>query len=139
MALKVFVDTDVVISSLISSTGAASILLTQTKDIELVISNISQKEIEKVSERLGLENKKTKDLIKKLSIIKLKKTKDLEPKFDDYVLDPNDAHIVKGGKQGKAKFIISYNIKHFKTEKIKEDFNITLTTPAKLLQYSRSL
>ena len=45
MPLKVFVDSDVIISSLISSTGAACILLNQ-KDLDLFISNVSLKELE---------------------------------------------------------------------------------------------
>ncbi len=51
----------------------------------------------------------------------------------------NDAHIVLGAKQAKGKFLVTYNIKHFLVEKIREDVGIIVLTPAFLLQYLRSL
>lgn len=140
MALKIFVDSDVVISSLISSTGAAYLLLNQTDQLNLFVSNISDKEIDKVAKRLRLDTEKAKNLIKKrFAVVQLKGTdKDIKLAFDEYVLDTNDAHIVAGAKAAHTQFLVSYNIKHFKAEKLKEDFNILLTTPANLLQYIRS-
>ncbi|QQG41033.1 MAG: PIN domain-containing protein [Candidatus Levyibacteriota bacterium] len=140
MALKVFVDTDVVISSLISPTGAAHFLLNQTDDFDLFVSNISAKEIDKVVKRLHLDIEKAKNLIqKRFFTVQLKETiEDIKLVFDEYVLDINDAHIVAGAKTAHAQFLISYNTKHFKADKLKKDFNIILATPASFLQYLRS-
>ena len=96
---KVFVDSDVVISSLLSRKGAAHLLLNE-QNSSFFISNISKNEIEVVAERLNIEQNKPQDLIKKcLKVIKLKK----------------------------------------EISKIKEDFRITVLTPAQYLQYLRSL
>lgn len=138
--IKVFVDSDVIISSLLSSKGAAHFLLNQT-DLELYISDISYRELEKVGGRLGIEKSKLQTLIKnKFKKIQLKTDlAGVKDKFKKYILDQNDAHIVAGVYQAKARFLISYNIKDFKAEIIKQDFNIITTTPARLLQYLRSI
>lgn len=139
MALKVFVDTDVIISSLISSTGAAFILLNQTDEIDLFVSDKSNEEIEKVINRLDLNIKKAKNLIsKRFSVVQLKRIQNLQSEFKNYILDINDAHIVAGAKAANVKFLISYNIRHFKADKLREDFNIILCSPGHLLQYLRS-
>lgn len=139
--LKVFVDSDVIISSLISSTGAAHFLLHQTTDLELFISSVSKRELDEVVARLSLENKKLTELIdKRITKINLKEEiSEIKSKYEDYVLDINDAHIVAGAKASSAQFLVSYNTKHFKADKLKEDFKIILITPATILQYLRSL
>lgn len=50
---KIFVDSDVVISSLISEKGAAYFLLNEQKS-KFVISNISKIELERIVSRLGI-------------------------------------------------------------------------------------
>lgn len=141
MALKVFVDSDVVISSLISSTGAAFLLLNQTTDLDLFISNKSNEELKKVVERLHIESEALRKLIlTRFKVINLDETiVEIKSAFTDYVLDIDDAHIVAGAKKAKVQFLISYNTKHFKADKIKDDFNVILTTPSNLLQYLRSI
>lgn len=140
MSLKVFVDTDVAISSLISEQGAAFLLLNQTKHIDLCASNISSKEILKVATRLRLDAEKAKHLIDtRFSKVRLQaSSKDIKISLAAYVQDPNDAHIVAGAKAAQASFLVTYNTKDFKSEKLKEDFDIILATPAQLLQYLRS-
>lgn len=140
MGLKVFVDTDVAISSLISPLGAAYLLLNQADNLDLFVPNVSIKEIEKVIARLNLDRKAAKNLLdKRFSIIQLRETmEEIKTTFAEYVLDENDAHIVAGTKAAHAQFLISYNTRHFKADKIKEDFKIILATPANFLQYLRS-
>ncbi len=137
---KVFVDSDVVISSLLSSRGAAYFLLNQA-NLELYISNISHLELAEVSHRMGIGRGKLQALVKvKFKKIKLKNDiEGLKKRFKEYTLDPDDAHIVAGAASAKVRFLISYNIKDFKAEMIKQDFKIITTTPAKLLQYLRSI
>lgn len=139
MDLKVFIDSDVVVSSLISSKGAAYSLIYEV-NIKPFISNKSVKEINRVVKELGIDEKPLKEVIKKFSIIKLRDPlKKIKVDYEEYVKDPNDAHIVAGAHLANVKFIISYNQKDYNSEKIKENLNIIMMTPAKFLQYLRSL
>ena len=138
---KIFVDSDVVISSLISKNGAAYILLFKTKNLEALISNFSKKELYMVAKNLKIKREKLKKLIKeRLKILKLKKNlAEIKKEFKDYVTDSNDCHILAGAVYTKVNFLVSYNLKHFKIEKIKNSFKIITLTPGKFLQYLRSL
>ncbi|MDP3726883.1 MAG: PIN domain-containing protein [bacterium] len=137
---KVFVDSDVVISSLISQKGAAHLLLNKQK-ANFVISNISEAELEKVANRLEINQDKLQALIKKrLKIINLTQgIGSIKKKFKDYTSDPDDAHIVAGAAKVKAKFLLTYNRRHFKRRKISRDLGVIVLTPAQYLQYLRSL
>ena len=139
-ARKIFLDSDVVISSLISSLGAASFLIRQT-DMQIFVSDISCLELWKVVEKMELSTHKLENLIKEnLKIVRLGSNLErTKKKFADYVLDENDAHVIAGAVKAKAKFLISYNLRHFKVDKIKTDFDILILTPARFLQYLRSL
>lgn len=140
---KIFVDSDVAISSLLSSSGAAYFLLNKTH-LEFCISNISIKEIKRGVDKLDLDNEKFQNLLKKkLKTIKLKEDKigieRIKITFKDYVFDENDAHIVAGAIKSKAKLILTYNIKDFRVEELAKNFKIIVITPANFLQYLRSL
>jgi len=62
VSLKVFVDSDVIISSLLSSSGAAHFLLHNTDAVKPCISNLSLQEIRIVVERLAIDSKKLASL-----------------------------------------------------------------------------
>lgn len=134
----IFVDSDVIVSSLLSTTGAAYLLLEKT-NLTLFISNLSLKELKIVCKRLAISEKELDRLVKtRLKIVNLSQRNALKRNFGGYVNDVNDNHIVAGAKIAKARFLISYNTKHFKTDLIKKDFGIILYKPATLLQYLRS-
>lgn len=136
---RVFVDSDVIISSLLSTKGAAYLLLNQQGN-KFVISNVSKKELERVADRLEVDQDKLHKLIRnRFKTVKLAAdlTK-IKRDFEDYTSDPNDAHIVAGAAKAKVKFLLTYNIKHFNRQKISEKFGITILTPAQYLQYLRS-
>ena len=137
--IKVFVDSDVIISSLISSTGAAYFLIHKT-NLELYITNQSVTELEIVADRLNLNPVKLKNLIKDhLKILKLEESlAKVKEKYNQYTYDLNDSHIVAGARQANPNFLITYNTRHFKADKIKQDFKIIVITPAYLLQFLRS-
>ena len=136
--MKVFVDSDVIISLLLSEKGAAYLLL-KSDNITPIISNISRNEIEIVVEQLNIDQSKLKKLLKQLKHINLPLTLDkVEKKFSQYVTDIYDAHIVAGAIEGRVTFLITYNIRHFKIDKIKEDLNIIVMTPGQFIQYLRS-
>lgn len=135
MTHKVFIDSDVVISSLLSTKGAAFLLLSLPNP-KNYYSNIQIKELKIVCNRLGIPQKRLEDILKNIS---LKNIYPNNKNYSEYVNDPNDAHILAGAHQSSAKFLVTYNQKDFKIEKIKSKFNITILTPALYLQYIRSL
>jgi len=141
MPLILFIDSDVVISSLLSSKGAAFLLINNTTEFTLYVSNHSKKELDIVVTRLGISINKLNFLLEnKLNLVQLKQTvKEAKRDYIKYVTDENDAHIVLGAMETKARFLISYNIRHFNIEKIKIDFDILVMTPGQFLQYIRSL
>lgn len=136
---KVFLDSDIIISSLISDLGA-SYQLINNKVSACFISDISYRELVLVIKRLNLAEDKLKILKKeKLIVIKLKKSlKQIRSDYKNYVKDLNDAHIVDGAVESKSDFVITYNIRHFEINKIKEKYSIQLMTPGNFLQYLRS-
>lgn len=137
---RVFADSDVVISSLLSELGAAHLLLNRT-NIDCFISNVSLSELRVVVKRLGIENEKLTNLVNaRLKAIKLDESLDeIKKRHKKYTHDENDAHIVAGSYAAKAKFLITYNMRDFKVDDIKRDFGIICMRPAQFLQYLRSL
>ena len=139
--MRVFVDSDVIISSLLSESGAAYLLINKNyKDLNLFVSNLSCQELKIVAKRLKIKKKKLENLVKKrFKTVRLKESGEgLKTKYGRYTTDPDDSHIVAGAKKARAKFLLTYNHKHFKTNKIKKDFDFILLTPSNFLQYLRS-
>lgn len=146
MTLKVFIDSDVVLSSLLSSRGAAFLLL-HKKDpffanntVHFYISNLSVTELERVAVRLHISTSDVDSLIKEtFTIIKLPlSSSEIQARYEKYVSDIYDAHIVAGVDSSGADYLITYNMKDFKKEPIQKDFNTILFAPALFLQYLRS-
>lgn len=137
--MRIFIDSDVVISSLISSAGAAYFLLNELP-LKPVTSSVSTKELKIVVERMKIKSESLETLIdKRFEVFRL--VKDLEKikkEYGQYVTDINDAHIVAGASEAGVKYLISYNLKHFKKDKIKDELGLILLTPALFLQYWRS-
>lgn len=137
--MQVFVDSDVIIASLLSSSGAAYKLL-YTDFLIPTISSLSKKELDVVVTRLGIDSNDFERLLhERLKIIPLSLSGMALKKFEKYVRDIYDAHIVAGAKEAHVRFLITYNVKDYKMEKIKDDFSIIIITPGQFLQYLRSL
>ena len=108
--IKAFLDSDVIISSLLSSTGAAY-LLTRQKSAVKYISNLSVKEIHIVARRLAINSSIVDKLLRRFKLVRLKKD------FGkDCVTDPRDQHVISGAVTAKAGFLLTYNLKHFKID-----------------------
>lgn len=140
--IKVFIDSDVVISSLLSSSGASNIIIrNDSKRLSSFISNFSYEELTKTVDKLGINKDKLQKIIKKkLKISKLmQKREEILDRFGNHVYDIEDAHIVAGAVEAKSKFLVTFNIKDYKIEKIYLDFGIRAILPGELLQYLRSL
>jgi len=138
--IKVFVDSDVIISSQISNLGAAYFLLNET-DLQLYISNLSLVELIDVGKKLKIETRRLVSFVKKrFNQVNLKEgSRELKRQFNDYTKDPEDIHVVAGATLAGVDFLLTYNMKDYKIDKIKRDFNLICLRPAQLLQYLRSL
>src|SRR3989344_5858447 len=122
-ALKVFIDSDVVISSLISNTGAANLLININlpKKVNLYVSDISLIEIKTVLERLSIDTAKFKGIVNKFKITKIKDSaKIILTKYKSFVLDEKDSHILAGAVKSKSTFLVTYNLKHYKLNELRE-------------------
>lgn len=137
--MDVYCDSDVVISSLLSQTGAAHYLLYKSS-ITPFVSSISLEELKKVIVRMNIDQESLVQLAKKrLRVVSIKQNiSSIKAQYSSYVFDINDAHIIAGTKTAKVNFLLTYNLKHYKTTKLKNDFNIQVFTPAFFLQYLRS-
>lgn len=138
--IKVFIDSDVIISSLLSQTGASNIILNNS-DLRTFISNFSQEELNRTVDRLGVDKDKLEGLLKsRLKTVKVKLSKEeILNKFGKYTFDIEDAHIVAGATTAKAKILVTFNIKDYKIKEIQQNFGIRVIRPGELLQYLRSL
>ena len=134
--MKIFLDSDVVISSVISKRGAAHFILNESKN-KKIISNYSVEEMTRVAKRGKVDEKGLSYFINKsLKIVKSKKSlKKIKKEYKKYIKDENDAHIVAGANQSKAKILLTYNTKHFLIYDIKKDLGISIMTPGKFLQF----
>ena len=138
--VKIFIDSDVIISSLLSQTGASNIIVNDT-DLSAFISNFSYEELDRIVDKLGVDKNKLERLLKnKLKTVKIKLNKEkILDKFGNYTNDIKDAHIVAGTKTAKAKFLVTFNIKDYRIGKIQQELGIRVITPGGLMQYLRSL
>lgn len=135
--VRIFLDSDVIVASLLSSTGAAFELVNAPLPIERYVSNISTEEIHRVIGRLNISTDSLEKVLMSCQHVQLALT--IEGNiYNSLVTDPTDAHIVAGASLGRCQFLITYNLKHFKLEEIKQKLNIIVYRPAQLLQYLRS-
>jgi len=133
-----FIDSDVIISALLSNKGA-SYLLFKLANTTRLISNYSLKELSKVANRLNITQKKLNLTTNKCSCITISENLEkIKLKYQKYVKDINDAHIINGAVNAKARYLITYNTKDYYSNLIKKDFNILILTPGMFLQYLRS-
>lgn len=140
--IKAFIDSDVVISSLISQSGASSVVIQNSDNrLSTFISNFSYEELNKTVNKLGIDKNRLEKILKnKLKLIKLRQDKkEILNKYGNYTYDIEDAHIVAGAAKAKSKFLVTFNTKDYKIDKIYQDFGIIVIIPGELLQYLRSL
>lgn len=135
-SFDVYLDSDVIVSSCLSSVGAAYLLL-EKENLVRFYTDIQKNELRIVIDRLNIAPKILHQTLKKCTLVPLKSPHlDL---FSKYTLDVYDRHIIAGVVASKAKYLITYNLKHFRIDAIKRDLNITVLSPAQFLQFLRSL
>ena len=124
MPIRIFVDSDVIISSLISRTGAAFLLMHDAR-IDRFISDVSFAELKRVVGVLHLSLKDLQKLVEtQCNVVTIGESKRDVKRMTEFTRDMNDAHIVLGASKAKVKFLVTYNLKHYRIEKIREDLRI---------------
>jgi len=137
--IQVFLDADVVISAMLSETGASHAIINNRK-VKKIISNGILKEVEASVTKLNISPQVARDLLKKIRIIQLKTSKEIIiKKFRRYVYDEEDAHVIAGAVISKFRFLLTYNLRHYEINKINSDLGIVVFKPGYFLQYLRSL
>jgi predicted nucleic acid-binding protein len=102
-----------------------------TKEVELYLSNFSTLELERVVSRLQLDPEKLQKVIStRFASVKINQSNEkVQERFAHYLRDIDDANVVAGAKIAKVTFLVSYNIRHFESDKLSQDFQIILLTP----------
>jgi len=133
---QVFLDTDVIISSLLSTQGAAYSLIHQTK-VDRIISLWVREEVVEVAKRLNLDNPSV--VLDQCRVVGLELAKEVMVEtYGEYVTDDQDAHVVAGAVVSKVKFLLTYNHKHYRVESIRQDLGLLILRPGEFLQFLRS-
>lgn len=136
--IKVFLDTNVFISALLSDKGASYKLINDTK-FKKIISNTVIEEIIEVSKRENINIDAARAILKKTKKTPLFLSKEkLLKAYSKYVLDEEDSHVVAGAYISKSDFLLTHNIKHYLLVMIKNDLGIIVMKPGDFLQYLRS-
>lgn len=137
--IKVFLDTDVLISALLSDKGASYKLINEMK-VKMIISKAIVAEITEVARREDIDKAAVRTILKKTKLIHLlfPKQKILQ-KYSKYVFDEQDSHVIAGAHISKSDFLLTHNIRHYHVVKIKNDLGIKVFRPGDFLQYLRSL
>ena len=135
--IQIFLDTDVIISSFIPNHGASFEVVNNLK-INKIISKTIENEINEVVNKLQI--RKNLKIMSDFKTVSVGLTKDkLLEKYTKYVSDETDSHVVAGANISKSQFLLTFNIKHYKVIKIKNDLGIIVLKPGNFLQYLRSL
>lgn len=142
--MKVFIDSSVIIASLLSATGGSTlaILFCETKMIDGFISPEVVKEIKLVIERKFPEKKKQFEKIlteTNLRSIKLKDKK-LITRAKKWIKDPNDAPILAAAKQANVDYLITLDIRHFiKDPNVTKKSGMRILTPGDFLEVVKQM
>ncbi len=136
--IQVFLDTDIIISALLSSKGASYILINATK-VKKIISNTIIEEVIEVASRENISKVKTNIILAKVKMSSLYLSKEkLLKKYSKYVFDEEDSHVVAGAHISKSEFLLTHNMRHYGVAKIRNDLGIKVMKPGEFLQYLRS-
>lgn len=135
--IKVFLDSDVFISALLSHKGASFEILNNISIYKIITKTI-QEEVVDVAKRLDISLTQV-NIFQKIKIIsiKLDKTR-IVRSYLSYVLDIEDSHVIAGAHSARTQFLLTHNTKHYHQELIKKDLKIITMKPGNFLQYLRS-
>lgn len=134
--IKVFVDSDVVIASVLSKTGAGYQLL-EKKTVDRWISELSEKEMRKVVRRKGFDERVLNVNLEKMKVLSLTEDEVERADMGGLVRDARDVHVVVGAVECGAEFLLTYNLSDFRVGRIKDELGIMCMKPGYFLQFLR--
>lgn len=136
--VKVFLDTDVIISALLSKTGASFEIIKNSK-VNKIVSTGIEREVAEVAKRLKINREDIKGVLKNCKITSLSLTKkNIINKYSSHVFDKEDAHVVAGADLSESKFLLTHNARHYKADRINNNLKVIVLKPGDFLQYLRS-
>lgn len=136
--IQVFLDSDVIISSLLSKTGASHEIAKNSK-VNKIISKFVEREIKEVSKRLKIKKTNVKKVLQNTKQVSIDLTKEnIVKKYKKYVFHEQDSHVVAGAYKSKSRFLLTHNTRHYKVNKIRNELGILVMKPGYFLQYLRS-
>ena len=137
--IQVFLDSDVVVASLLSPKGAAYEVINRSV-IQKFISKGVVEEVTTVALRLSIPKAQVNKMLGKLEVLPLigKKSEVLK-QYGKFVKDPEDSHIIAAANFALVRFLLTFNLRHYKVDVIKDKLGILVITPGLFLQYLRSL
>ncbi len=139
---RVFLDSSVLISGVISQTGASSAILDlgEAGEIIIILSKGVLVETDRVFERkfphLIEEFRK---FIKNLSPIIIEDASSSEIHEAEKVIDKGDAPILAAAQKENIHYLVSLDIKHFHTPKARQYLKSPVVTPAQFLTEFRNI
>lgn len=135
--IVIFLDSDVIVAALLSKKGASSEII-KNNEFTKFASKTIKKEVEEVVKRLPIDITDNK-LFETIHIITLDINRGrLAKKYFAYVSDLEDSHVVAGAERSKSSFLLTHNLKHYKTDLIEQKLKIVVLNPGQFLQYLRS-
>jgi len=139
---RVFLDSSVLISGVISQTGASSAILDlgEAGEIVIVLSKGVLVETDRVFERkfpnlIG----NFREFIKNLSPIIAEDPSPQEIREAQAVIEKDDAPILAAAKKANIHFLVSLDTKHFHSHKVRHYFKAPIVTPAQFLTEFRNI
>ncbi len=139
--MKIFLDTNVLFSAIMSDKGAAFALISLIKKGKIcgITSDICLKELKRIEDKLKF--KVNVDQFLKSFNIKILKLKEIKPKFEVsfYVKDQDDAHVIQGAIESESEYLVTFNMKDFYADVIYNAFHIKVLTQGMMLQTLRQI
>ena len=135
-AWRVFLDSSVLISGVISQAGASSAILDlgEAGEIVIILSKGILIETDRVFEKKFPELIGSfREFIKNLSPIIAEEPTSQEIREAESVIDKDDASILAAAKKENIHYLVSLDIKHFHTNQVREYFKSPIVTPARFL------
>jgi len=142
--MNIVLDSDVVISALISTKRAGNFILRKIlnneKQVKIITTTQQIKEIEKVLKSPQFVWRQDLKLWQKfkLKTQKVKLNQKLSKQALGFVNDTADCHILTSCLVGKTNFLLTYNLKDYKIKKIKNKFNLKVVNPGYFIQFLRT-
>ncbi|MBF0479912.1 MAG: putative toxin-antitoxin system toxin component, PIN family [Candidatus Omnitrophica bacterium] len=138
---RVFLDTNIIISGLASSTGASAAILDlgEAEEIRILISQHVLIEADRVfSKKFPHLIDQFRMFIKNLAPILIDDPKPSAVREASKIIDIDDAPILAAVKSQKVDYLVTLNTKHFKTNQVRNYLSTPIVTPGEFLTAFRT-